>query len=434
MVRESGSAVVRPGRRAAAPLAPPVHPGLREVFAAFDEAKIAWTVLRGELDLDAPRGDTDLLVAEGDLDAARRVLVDAGWVEERSWGLKPHRAFLGFHAATGTWLKLDLVTECAFGKHAELRLSDADAILARGRKTGDVWLPAPADALWLLLLHALLDKGSVAERYRARLTELSAAAASSGDRGDPAVFVDSLGAAGWNAERILGAVARADWDGLDDAGPALRHAWASRNRARTRAVVAWRAIARRIGWRIGLIPRGLSVAILGPDGAGKSTLIQALQGAFPVPTRGIYMGLYKRQLKLLPGVGLIGRTLLQRIRYTRGRYHRARGRVVLFDRYTFDALVQEHTAPSWKKRIHTWLLAHAAPAPDLVLVLDISGDAMHARKGERDPATLERMRAGYRRIAERQGSESIDATMPAEQVARHATSSIWRTLAHGRKA
>jgi thymidylate kinase len=136
----------------------------------------------------------------------------------------------------------------------------------------------------------------------------------------------------------------------------------------------------------------------------------------------------------MPRVGLIGRTLLQRIRYTRGRYHRARGRVVLFDRYTFDALVQEHTAPSWKKRIHTWLLAHAAPAPDLVLVLDISGDAMHARKGERDPATLERMRAGYRRIAERQGSESIDATMPAEQVARHATSSIWRTLAHGRKA
>lgn len=435
MVRESGSAVVRPGRRtAAAPLAPPVHPGLRAVFSGFDEAKIAWTILRGELDLSSPRGDTDLLIAEGDLAAARRVLVEAGWVEERSWGLKPHRAFLGFDDETGTWLKLDLVTECAFGRHSEMRFPDADAILARSRKTGDVWLPAPSDAFWLLLLHALLDKGSVAERYRARLTELVRATTGQGDRGDAAAFIDHLGARTWNADRIVAAVARGEWDALDDAGPALHAAWVARRRNRTAMIVLWRALARRIGWRIGLIPRGLTVAILGPDGAGKSTLISALQGAFPVPTRGIYMGLYKRKLRLLPGIGLLARTMLQRIRYLRGRYHRGRGRVVLFDRYTFDALVQEHTAPGWKKRIHTWLLAHAAPPPDLTLVLDISGDAMHARKGERDPDTLERMRAGYQKIAKRQTSESIDATMPAEQVARRATSLIWRALARRRQA
>ena len=435
MVRESGSAVARPRRRAeAAPSAPPAHPGLRDVFKAFGSEQIAWCVLRGELDLEAPRGDTDLLVADGDLDAARRILVDGGWVEERSWGLKPHRAFLGFHAGTGTWLKLDLVTECSFGKHGELRLPDADAILARGRKTGEVWLPAPSDGLWLLLLHALLDKGGVGDRYRGRLSELAAAAAHAGDRGDPAAFIDSLGVGQWNAERILTALMRQDWEGLDEAGPSLRAAWTGRNRVRTRALVAGRAVARRVGWRIGLVPRGITVAILGPDGAGKSTLIEALQGAFPVPSRGIYMGLYKRKLKLLPGIGLLSRTVLQRLRSLRGRYHRARGRIVLFDRYTFDALVQEHTAPSWKKRIHTWLLAHAAAPPDLVLVLDISGDAMHARKGERDPATLERMRAGYRRIAERPGSEAIDATMPADRVARQATSSIWRALARGRKA
>lgn len=388
-------------------------------------------MLRGELDLDKPRGDTDLLVFETDLPAARVALVAEGWVEERSWGLKPHHSFLGFDVQTCTWLKLDLITEPAFGRYSELRLPGVGGILARRRRAGAIWLPAASDAFWLLLLHALLDKEGVAEKYRPRLGDLAPAAldATPGE-GDPAAFIDELRAEGWTSATIATAASRGEWTSLYQAGAAIRSAWADLGGIRGRATIAWRALARRAGWRIGLIPRGLTVAILGPDGAGKSTLIAALDGAFPVSTHGIYMGLYKRKLRL-PGVGLVARTVLQRIRYWRGRYHRARGRVVLFDRYTFDALVQEHTAPSWKKRIHTWMLAHAAPPPDLVLVLDLPGDAMHARKGERDPDTLERMRAGYRRIAERRRSETLDATAPPEQIARAATALIWSAVARG---
>jgi thymidylate kinase len=430
----SDPAVERRARRVpASRTAPPVHPGLRAIFAGFDAAAVSWCVLRGELDLESPRGDTDLLVSATDLEAARRVLVEAGWVEERAWGLKPHRAFLGFDVGTGTWLKLDIVTECAFGAHSELRLPGAEVILARRRRSGGVWVPESSDAFWLLLLHALLDKDGVAEKYRPRLATLAPAALAVASREhDPASFVDRLRGQGWTAETIAGAAARGEWTALYQAGAALRSAWAGRERIRSRAVVAWRAFARRAGWRIGLVPSGLTVAILGPDGAGKSTLIEAMSGAFPVPSRAIYMGLYKRKIRL-PGIGLLARTLLQRLRYLLGRYHRARGRIVLFDRYTFDALVQEHAAPGWKKRIHTWLLAHAAPPPDLTLVLDLPGDTMHARKGERDPDTLERMRAGYRAIAERPGSAALDATAPAEHVARTATGLIWTALARGQR-
>jgi thymidylate kinase len=105
--------------------------------------------------------------------------------------------------------------------------------------------------------------------------------------------------------------------------------------------------------------------------------------------------------------------------------------VVLFDRYTFDALVQEHDAPGWKTRIHTSMLAHAAPAPDLTLVLDLPGDSLHARKGERDPDTLERMRRGYRRLAERPDVALLDASKPAAVVAREATALVWAAIAAG---
>jgi thymidylate kinase len=438
VAREAGSALAGSGSRGSAPVGRPVHPrvhpGLEAAFAAFDDSKVTWCLLRGEDKLADPRGDIDLLIAASDMPAARRTLLTAGYVEERSWGIAPHRPFLGFDPVTGTWLKLDVVTGLAFGRHAELPLPGADGILARSRRDGVVSVPAPEDAFWLLLLHALLDKRSVGDAYRARAEELAPLvldSARGAEAGSPARFVNDLGVDGWNAASIAETVARGEWTSMGTVSSALRAAWRRKDPVRSRTIVAWRALARRAGWRLGLIPTGVTVAVLGPDGAGKSTLIETLQGAFPVKAQGIYMGLYKRQVRMLPGVGLVGRTMLQFSRYVRGRYHRARGRVVLFDRYTFDALVQEHDAPGWKTRIHTSMLAHAAPAPDLTLVLDLPGDSMHARKGERDPETLERMRRGYLRLAERPDVELLDAAEPAAEVARKATALIWAAIAAG---
>jgi hypothetical protein len=42
--------------------------------------------------------------------------------------------------------------------------------------------------------------------------------------------------------------------------------------------------------------------------------------------------------------------------------------------------------------VYLWLLAHACPAPDLVLVLDAPGHVLYARKGEHTPDILEAQR------------------------------------------
>ena len=133
--------------------------------------------------------------------------------------------------------------------------------------------------------------------------------------------------------------------------------------------------------------RGLTVALLGPDGVGRSTLLAGLGQAYPAPVRQIYMGMWQ-------GAGRPGYTRLHAVaaivlrpfrvwwRVACGAVHARRGRLVVFDRYTYDALLP--ITGSWRplKWPYFWVLAHLAPRPDLVLVLDLPGEVAFARKGE----------------------------------------------------
>jgi len=90
--------------------------------------------------------------------------------------------------------------------------------------------------------------------------------------------------------------------------------------------------------------RGLAVALLAADGAGKTTVAHRLRDSLPVPVKMIYMGLYqgsRRSVFDVPVVGLALRLLRAWFRYGVGSVHRARGRIVVFDRYTYDVLVSQ---------------------------------------------------------------------------------------------
>jgi thymidylate kinase len=177
--------------------------------------------------------------------------------------------------------------------------------------------------------------------------------------------------------------------------------------------------------------RGLTVALLGPDGVGKSTLLAGLATAYPLAIRQIYMGMWQ-------GAGQPGYTRLDAVRailvrpfrvwwrVACGAVHVVRGRVVVFDRYTYDALLP--VTGSWPllKRPYFWVLAHLAPRPDLVLVLDLPGEVAFARKGESTPARLEAVRQGFLALVPRLGAEVVDAAAPPEQVRADVVARIWR--------
>jgi thymidylate kinase len=128
------------------------------------------------------------------------------------------------------------------------------------------------------------------------------------------------------------------------------------------------------------------------------------------------------------GLGLTGRLLTQWSRWLSARYHQARGRLVVFDRYTYDALLPPRRPTSRLGRVRRWVLGHACPHPDLVVMLDAPGEVLHERKGELSPAVLEEERVRYLELRRRLPKMVvIDATQDPDHVRRELVSLIWQS-------
>ena len=163
--------------------------------------------------------------------------------------------------------------------------------------------------------------------------------------------------------------------------------------------------------------RGMWVVLLGPDGAGKSVVIRGIGNGVaagfvgsdayhlrprvfgkgkPVtvtdphgrPARGAGV----TALKLL---GLLAANWIAYLAVVQPRV--AKGRLVLFDRYIADALVDQkrYRIPSecrWLVRV----IASLVPQPDLYVVLDAPPLVLLSRKQEVSPYEAERQRREYR--------------------------------------
>jgi thymidylate kinase len=408
-----------------------VHPKLAALFRALDEAGARWCVLRGETDLLHPAGDVDLLIAAEDVrhlhESARRL----GFARLPAWGYGSHAFFLSYDASRDVWLKLDAVTELAYGPGFTLPTGAEAECLARRRHIDGVPVLDESDALWTMLLHRLLDKtGPPPAREAARLAELA-----SRDRDDGPLerLVASLCPEGWDTARIRQAVEREDWAALAELAPALRASWrkARWTDVRRREIAGrlwhwsgkWLRLSRRAG---------VSVALLGPDGAGKSTLAEALKGSFYLPVRSVYMGLYqnpapRKARRLRPVPRSAKRVATQWSRWLEGAYHRRRGRLVVFDRYTYEAEVPNRFRHGRRGRARRWVLAHSCPPPDLAVLLDAPGDVLYSRKGEHDLVLLERQREAYRALLRRlPRSVVVDASDDPARVRAEVTAAIWR--------
>ena len=173
--------------------------------------------------------------------------------------------------------------------------------------------------------------------------------------------------------------------------------------------------------------------MLGPDGAGKTTLAQGLRDSLAIPTRYVYMGMWKegrleQLLSHVPGLNLL--LLLFRLvaRSCRLSYFRWRGCIVILDRFGYDAVLVTKEA-AWRQRVTAALVLRMSQPPHLIVVLDLPGEVAFARKGEQGVATLNEWRASDRALES--GSAQLvvlDATKPIAEVRRLATEAIWKTI------
>ncbi|MGI8520736.1 MAG: hypothetical protein ACR2MC_09075 [Actinomycetota bacterium] len=298
--------------------------------------------------------------------------------------------------------------------------------LARRRSSGGLAVLDADDAMWTLLLHCLVDKGYFAAHHRASLQELVSEADGTG----PARrIVATFAPPGWTTARVVESLRLGRWETLESLGRPISAAWARRQWP---AVQRRKAVNRllRVFTRALLVPRrGVSVALLAPDGGGKSTLAAGLEGTFPGPVRSVYMGLTKASgSKTRYRVKAFGtaRIFRQYRRYLTGRYHRSRGRLVVFDRYIYDAMLPPSRQLSAVKKIRRQLLGRLCPAPDLVLLLDAPAEILYRRSGEHSVAVLEGRRRDYLTLEGRVPNlRVIDASGEREGVLQEATALIW---------
>jgi thymidylate kinase len=387
---------------------------------------VRWCLLR---DAGALDGDIDLLVDPRQIHAADALLRGADFVKLPSLGRGTHRFFVRFSPESGEWITLDVVTELAFGPGFELHTAKEQDCLARRRLTSRGYELDHDDAFWALLFHCLLDKQSISPRRRGQLSELAASATGEGPLGR---MYAELGPAEWTHERVLTAARHGHWNSLEDLRRPLRRTWRRREGFHGRRRVASSTLLRILERPVAAIQRrGITVAILGLDGAGKSTLIAGLQTGSPLPVRSVYMGLWKSgglldRTPLLRPFRIIARPVAAWRRYIIGQWHRALGRVVLFDRYTYDPYLPPKPPLVGVKTAYLRFLAATCPAPDLVLLLDVPADIAIARKDEEDRADLERTRDLYLALGARlRNLRIIDATRAADVVRAESLRHIW---------
>ena len=362
--------------------------------------------------------DVDLLVHPDHMAHAAALLRDAGFVERPAWGRGSHRFFYRYEEPTGSWLKVDAVTEVAFGAQQELATDVATAVLARAAPDAT---PAASDEFWILLLHCLLDRHGVCGRHTGRLAALlpSALEPTQGPGLQPLVS-GLLGDAATTA--ILTDVAAGGGD-LSAASAALTRAW---HRARRVSVASrrLRALAAR-AWTKPMTARrrrGVAVAVVGPDGAGKSSVVMSLTRTYPFPVLSYYAGQYQGgggALSRVPG----GHTLALLQRQARQSVvalgHALRGRVVVFDRYAYDSLLARPGAPV-KTRLRRAVLGRVALRPG-----SSSSSTHRARSSSRAAASTPprcwRSSAGATRTSPRHcpgGPSSMRAEAPTRCGAR----------------
>lgn len=407
------------------------HPLLGALFADLQRIGLSWMLLRVPSCLAAPTGDVDIMVAPQDASALRDCAQGLGFAALPGWDTAPDLILVRYDRPSDRWLVLDVSTTICFRAHgADSLASETERVLGDRSLRAGIALPADADAFWLLLLHCLLDKGYVASHHLVRLRSL-AASASYSPLGSQVCSV--AGSACAESEFIAAALS-GDADELTRLGVEL----ASRLRRRRTVGQRLRALRKRV-LRAAHRPlllrrrRGPSLALLGPNGVGKSTAAAQLQRSVPFDVRIVYMGMWKSpdrpRSSLWVPLEIATRPLRIWWRYLKAQYHQLRGRVVVFDRYVYDALLPPAGPIGLSKRVYFLLLAHLIPRPRAAVFLDVSGRTAYARKPEATPDELESERLLYAELTRRSFPvDLVDAGADADTVRAEITSILWREL------
>ncbi len=400
------------------------------VFRLLDAEGIRYALVHGYEGLPDQHGsDIDIVLDRG-VSADRLRQFFAG---------KEHELGARLVRCSGTYLTLGLVDEAGLPRfmildfsydyaHGALTLAAGDDILARRRRHGEIFIAAAADSFACRFARAVLKQRLDAETL-APLGILFAE--------DPQGAEQALGRH-WPAPRAaqIAAAARSGaWDRvIAEAVPLRRELRRSLFLQQPAQVLSRMAMSQFARLGRFLSPPGINVVMLGPDGAGKSSTIAALEEALAPLFAGSEVRGFAPSLKQLlkrppsstatphalkprsPAVSLVRAaywTAYGLLSHVSLRWARSRGRLVLNDRHFVDILVDpvryRYGGPRW--------LLHAVsavmPRADLVILLYGPAEILQARKKELTVEETARQCRDYLALVKpMRAGQVIDATQP----------------------
>lgn len=411
---------------------------MRRLFDLLNEGGLQYAVLHGWQSLPARvSSDLDLVITRREPALFEQLLLNNDFGARIVQMTEYATTGLRFDVCVPVnghveWLPIDVTTDYRSGG---LVFLTSHELSGERRRWNGLWIAGPRVEFTYLIVKKIL-KGLVPDHQKQRLRELAMAL----DRNEAHALTRRLFGPTWGS-RVYRWIMAGQWDELENHFSALNRA--SRRQALKRDPLNplryWFPELGRV-WRRCVRPTGLFVAVLGSDGAGKSTLIAGLRTALANAFRGaaafhLFPGVLRRKGTPWPVTDPHGRpprplglSLLKPpyylAEYALGYLCKVRPRlmrtaIVLFDRYYDDLLVDprryRYGGPPWLARV----VQKVIPPPDLLFVLDVPEDHLIARKQEVTESELRRQRTAYRQLAaERPNAVLLDGSLPPEGVTR----------------
>jgi thymidylate kinase len=408
---------------------------LQRCFQAFSDAHIEFCVSNSYEHLpDLIESDIDCTVSK---DVAMRDIVEAfdrkGIAVVQIFKRESSAAVFvvsDLHPSKPEFIWLDISSD--FRQNGGV-FFNGSALLANKTPYKDFWIPTPAAEFGHYLAKKIVQ-GSLPRKGAKRLTELYLS-----DNQGCAKYINDFWH-GRNAELIVSAASTGDWTYVQQILSQLRR---SLFRARgvynpVNAVRYWcPELARRI--RRLIRPTGLHVVLLGPDGAGKSTILEALdRDLAPAFRRTMHFHLQPGLLRRSSGNGSLvvnphgkkprgkveslAKAIIWFLEFTIGYLVKVRPSIsqsslVLFDRYLADVIVDPlRYRYSGSPRLIHWIWK-VSPKPDLIFLLDVPAEILQQRKKEVPFSESERSRSQYVRFVRSLANANIiDASRPIPDV------------------
>ncbi len=396
---------------------------LHTLFEYLDSQGIEYTVLRDVNDRTGTRmQEIDLLVKQSCFAVLERLLNELGFMRYPDWGYEPHHFYFIFDGLQAKWIKLDVVDEIRYGRpFKDVLIPVSSCLLADRIKENGYFKPQMVDEFLTVLLHSCLDKPVMAHKHKVRLLNLLRHIGS--DDTQRRLLTERARLYGFRSDMI-------EW-----VQALLGHRWSWVQKKVRRINIRMFGIHFSVNLRFALLTRikrklrpllflfrnqGMIIALVAPDGAGKSTLANNLKMWWPWSARILYMGqnpfsgaiglptskvLHKsyKTVTLKPWCywvrlfWFMNKSLENGLRYIIARFYKRRGRLVIMDRFPYSETRADQKI-RWRKKIARSMLHAFQIRPDLTILLDAPGKVLYERKQEHSIEVLEKQRRHLKKL------------------------------------